>query len=714
MAFSSNILPTEAAYYTLTNASLVNGRLSLQSNGTAEIKIDKTRMYSVTSNILVNVYADRLLNPLTTPVIMYLDIEMATGEIQQVGIYPNQIEDKALSYVISLTDGDYKECTLCIKAYVPCDLLIYEICTEQESDVSTIIDGVKQSLPHVLYDYNETNLTVEQDETSIALIACALQGNTDINGHFLMDFYATEQCDVYLRFYDNEIEELYAPLKYTVTPGHNSIGVPHAYLKRLAGIHTLVVTCQCTNGKLSMYVRGVLFTIDAGHLAEGLIDAGMLIQDITCKHITIGREPEELWAIGIDANELLIKARPFSAEPSTNWTPLYSFGYYAKAAIEFNGTWTKIPKQSAYTIITDEEPYIFAIDDLHNLYVWQGNNEADKMLLDINVQEVHALRGYSSIIYPGQDQGLICAYLKGGKVYIRPYTYFNEKYAWANAYVICEEETEIIDFSIHRLNDYRIGIAYSTENNNYWVISDRTYVNQAIPTEEVETIPNAERCLTSMTTLPLPSNVGTPCTFEDPTLPQKEFYITYELPLGTLIETYEMAERLRQVFAVTLNGKAPEIYDIVIRENQVYIILQEEAAATRDKECEVKVVINNQYFDVFLRTSDNGHGIPACCETITWVIERPITTINVNANESVELAQKVVASELLMKPIIKKRGYTSDSETITPAFIEATFSFVPVIEPIVSSYELPADTQEITPALVEATLECIQTGITPV
>ena len=41
----------------------------------------------------------------------------------------------------------------------------------------------------------------------------------------------------------------------------------------------------------------------------------------------------------------------------------YSFGYYTKAAMEFNGTWTKIPKQSAYTIITDNEPYIFAIDD---------------------------------------------------------------------------------------------------------------------------------------------------------------------------------------------------------------------------------------------------------------------------------------------------------------------------------------------------------------
>ena len=73
MAFSTNILPTEAAYYTLNNASIVNGRLSLQSGGSAEIKIDKTILYSVTSNILVNLHADRLLNPLTTPVIMFLD-----------------------------------------------------------------------------------------------------------------------------------------------------------------------------------------------------------------------------------------------------------------------------------------------------------------------------------------------------------------------------------------------------------------------------------------------------------------------------------------------------------------------------------------------------------------------------------------------------------------------------------------------------------------
>lgn len=715
MAFSTNILPTEAVYYTLNNASIVNGRLSLQSGGSAEIKIDKTILYSVTSNILVNLHADRLLNPLTTPVIMFLDITMATGEIQRIGIYPNQIDDHALSYIISLTDGDYVDCLLCIKAYIPCDLLIYEICTEQENDVSTVIDGVKQSLPHVLYDYNETDMIVEQEETSVALIACSLQGNTDINGHFLMNFYSEENCDVYLRFYDNEIEELYAPLKYTVSPGHNSIGVPHAYLKRLAGMHTLVVTCQCTNGKLSMYTRGILFTIDAGHLAEGLIDIGMNIQDISCKHLSIGREPEELWAVGIDANKVLVKKRLFSVEPSTAWTPMYSFGYYQRVAMEFNGVWTKIPKQAVYTIITDEEPYIFAIDNLHNLYTWVGNDEENKFLLDTEVKNVHAIRGYSSTIYLEQDQGLICAYLKDGKVWIRPYTYFNEKYSWTNAYVICEEDEEIIDFSIHRLNDYRIGIAYSTATNNYWVISDRTYVNQALPMEETDISVYNKRHLTSMT-ISTQNNTGTPCTFEDPTAPQKEFVVTYELPLGTFIEEYEKAEKLREVFKVTLNDKIPETYDIDIRENQVYILLQEEAASTREDECVVKVTVNNGDLDVYLCTSNNGHGIPICIETFTWTIKRPVVTTTVYSNEVTEVKQELVTSSVMMTPIIKKYGYSYDEATITPTLVEVTAecAYEPVIPPTEISFENQPDEATITPSLVEVTAECIQIGIKPI
>lgn len=709
MAYSMNILPKEAAYYTLTNASIVNGRLSLQVGGSAELKIDKTRLSSITSSLLVNLYADRLLNSLTTSVIMYLDIELTNGEIQHVGIYPNQLDDNALSYEISLTDGDYKNCLLYIKAFVPCDLLLYEICPEQESDITTIIDGVKQSLPHVLYDYNESDFSVNQTESVVAMIACALQNNTDVNGHFLMDFYSEEQCDVYLRFYDNEVEELYAPLKYTVAPGHNSIGVPHAYLKRLAGLHTFVVTCQCTNGNLSMYTRGILFTIDAGYLAERLIDAGMNIQDISCKHITLSQEPEELWAIGIDANEVLVKKRSFGTEASTSWTPLYSFNYYKCVAMEFNGTWEKVPKQLAYTIITAEEPHIFAIDDLQDLYVWIGNDEPNKILLDTNVQKVHALRGYSSILYPEQDQGLICLYLKNGKLWIRSYTYLNDMYAWSVAKIICEEDTDIIEFSIHRLNDYRIGIIYSTATDNYWVISDRTYVNQAVPAEEESIDGYFSKKLTSMTN-PTQKFTGTPCTFEIPTEAQQEFTITYELPLAHLIEEYEKVERLKKIFKITLNNVVPEEYDIFFVENVLHIRLKEPAAATRTEECNIKLVIDNSDIDIYLKTSNNGHGVPIESETFSWVIEREIITINASTSETSAIGATINSHNVKMNPIIKNNKRSVEEDSVHPVVTQHTIRMNTIMYSTKKVYE--EATIDVT--LNDVNVVCIQTGVKPI
>lgn len=709
MAYSMNILPKEAAYYTLTNASIVNGRLSLQVGGSAELKIDKTRLSSITSSLLVNLYADRLLNPLTTSVIMYLDIELTNGEIQHVGIYPNQLDDNALSYEISLTDGDYKNCLLYIKAFVPCDLLLYEICPEQENDITTIIDGVKQSLPHVLYDYNESDLIVNQTEFTVAMIACTLQNNTDVNGHFLMDFYSEEQCDVYLRFYDNEVEELYAPLKYTVAPGHNSIGVPHAYLKRLAGLHTFVVTCQCTNGNLSMYTRGILFTIDAGYLAERLIDAGMNIQDISCKHITLSQEPEELWAIGIDANEVLVKKRSFGTEASTSWTPLYSFNHYKCVAMEFNGVWEKVPKQLAYTIITAEEPHIFAIDDLQDLYVWIGNDESNKILLDTNVQKVHALRGYSSILYPEQDQGLICLYLKNGKLWIRSYTYLNDMYTWSVAKIICEEDAAIIEFSIHRLNDYRIGIIYSTATDNYWVISDRTYVNQAVPAEEEFIYGYFSKKLTSMTN-PTQKFTGIPCTFEIPTEAQQEFTITYELPLAHLIEEYEKAKRLKEIFKITLNNVVPEEYDIFFVENVLHIRLKEPAAATRTEECNIKLVIDNSDIDIYLKTSNNGHGVPIESETFSWVIEREIITINASTSETSAIGATINSHNVKMNPIIKNNKRIIEECNVHPVLTQHAIQMNAIIYSTKKTYEEAI----IDVTLNDVNIVCTQTGVKPI
>lgn len=709
MAYSENFLPKEAAYYTLDNATITNGRLSIQAGGSAQLVIDQTRLSAITSTLLFNVYADRLLDPLHTSLIMYLDITLEDGTIEHIAVYPNQLNDSALSFPIELKDGAYTTCLLTIKAYVPCDLLVYEICAEQVSDVTTIIDGVKQSLPHVLYDYNESDFTINQTESIVAMIACSLQGNTDVNGHFLMDFYSEEQCDVYLRFYDNEVEELYTPLKYTVNPGHSSIGVPHAYLKRLAGLHTFVVTCQCTNGNLSMYTRGILFTIDAGYLAERLIDAGMNIQDISCKHITLSQEPEELWAIGIDANEVLVKKRSFGTEASSAWTPLYSFNYYPHVAMEFNGVWEKVPKQLAYTIITAEEPHIFAIDDLQDLYVWIGNDEPNKILLDTNVQDVHALRGYSSIIYPEQDQGLICLYLKEGKLYYRAFTYYNGAYAWSVAKIICEEDAAIIEFSIHRLNDYRIGIIYSTATDNYWVISDRTYVNQAVPAEEEFIYGYFSKKLTSMTN-PTQKFTGIPCTFEIPTEAQQEFTITYELPLAHLIEEYEKAKRLKEIFKITLNNVVPEEYDIFFVENVLHILLKEPAAATRKEECNIKLVVDNSSIDIYLKTSNNGHGVPIKSETFSWVIEREIITTNVSTSETSTIGITINSYNLKMNPIIKNNKRSIEECNVHPALTQHAIQMNEIIYSTKKIYEEAI----IDVTLNDVNIVCTQTGVKPI
>ena len=480
MAYSVNILPKEAAYYTLENASITNGLLTLQPNGTAKIILDKTRLSTITRSILVNVYADKLLNPLSTSVFMFLDIELEDGTIECIGIYPNRINTDVLSFPINLQDGAYKKCELTITANIACDLSVYELCPELESDVSTIIEGVEQSLPHVLYDYNETKLEIFQDEMAIAMIACTLQGNTDVNGHFLIDFYSTEQCDVILRFYDNEIEELYAPLKYTVLPGHNIIGVPHAYLKRLAGIHTFVVTCQCTNGNLEAYPRDILFTIDAGYLAERLIDVGLDIQDIATKQLENNDSPDELWVIGLDANELLVKSRPWGTSSYTAWMPRYSMGAGLLAAIEFDGIWTLRKKEQTYTIITEEDPYIFIVELDNTLVVYKGGDLTTRKVLDTNVTCVSVVRGYKSERFLTQDQGLICAFIKNARPYYVQYVYIAEenKYAWTAPILLCDKDVEYI--YVQRLNDYRIGFLLSTSTDNWWYITDRTYVNQGV------------------------------------------------------------------------------------------------------------------------------------------------------------------------------------------------------------------------------------------
>lgn len=643
MAYSKNILPRDAAYYTLRDANILDGKLTLLAGGSAKITIDKTLLSSITSTLLINIYADILLNPLHTDVIMYLDITLEDGYIEQVAVYPNQLSDNALSFPIKLKDGAYSSCELTIYAKIPCNLLLYEICPEQESDITTIIDGVEQSLPHVLYDYNEWPLTIKQEETEVAMIACYLKDNTDVNGHFLMTFYSTEQCDIYVRFKDNEIEELYAPLKYTVAPGHNSIGIPHAYLKRLAGVHTFIVTCQCTNGILTSDTRDILFTIDAGYLAERLINVGMDICDLSIKQTLNMDNPEEIWAIGLDAGELLVKARPYNTDTTATWLPKYSFGKALGGAIEFDGNWVLRKNKNSYTIETDEEPYIFVVDIEHNLIVYYGNHKETQLCLDTNVSAVSVVRGYKSMWYPNQDQGIVCTYLKENKVYVRRYIYneVTQLYYWSLPTMLLEDE-DISNVYVQRLNDYRLSFSIVGSNSNKILITDRTYVNQAIELQMINAdISIHAPCVTMVQKEDVNTFIGKIVPFQDATVATNVFTIKFNYPLVHREDHLDL-----QYYHVLVNNNEVELEKIVIDGYYLSFITKDMQDHQRYDDSIVVVSFDDYYLQLLYHTQ--YHRIMQNSYTFTLV--RPYNTIKYNLEEPAYLNIKPKIN-LIVNPI---------------------------------------------------------------
>jgi len=502
MAYGSNILKNEAAYYTLQNASITNGILYISAGGFAVTTIDKTTLPAMTSNMLFSAILTDYSNNYSPNIRVIISAkETSSDEWHEVIIYPNGLNEDIFECEFEIFSGEYSDMTVRIEASKNTSFMLWELRPEASDESAQVeIEGVKQALSKLLYDYNTVEFTGSIYETTIALITCKLLQNTDVQGHFLFTFNTTQKCTLTLRFYDNEAEELFSPLFYDLYPGHNSIGVPHAFLHRLAGNHSFFVTAQVNYGTFTVPVRGALFTIDAGYLATREIDLAMDVYDISIRQLKADNGPNEIWAVGIESDILYVQYRPYK-ETNTNvgWTSVGSLGVSRGAAIEFDGNWVLRTNADQYTIETDEEPYIFNIDDNNNLYAYYGINDTEPVLLDTNVSMVKACKGYSSIVYPDQDQGLIVAYIKNNIAYYRRY-YYNSvvgKKLWEDAQAF-SGNWDAID--VHRLNDYRASFTLSNAAENLWKYTDRTYVGQATYPEKdsVEGIYNEEGMFVSL------------------------------------------------------------------------------------------------------------------------------------------------------------------------------------------------------------------------
>ena len=483
MEFGNNILKNESAYYELKNASISNGILTIRPGGSAKCTIDSDYIVRATEYFLVNMIVDPFTdnyNPKAQARIHFVSSDEQS--CYNYSLFPVENNTGVYSQQIKLKAGEYKEFTFEITSKEQIRFLVWELCPEAaDEDIKTVIEGVEQSLPKLLYDYNTWPLYVEQDERTIALITFRLLDHTDLQGHFQLTYVASEATTLTLRFKDNEATELFSPLLYDLHAGRGSVGVPHAYLERLAGIHSLIVTAQVSSGTLAIETRGVLFTIDGGYLAERMLDVGADMQDISIRQLSEDNGPDEIWIVDIEKDEGLVRKRKYDPKATIGFEPVLSLGYAREAAIEFDGKWVLRANSENYTLETGENPWVFWIDKDYYLQAQIGDDESTKVTLERFATCIHTCRGYKSELYPEQDQGIILVFIKNAQAYYVQYQYnkTTQTYRWGDVTELDSSLTDVSYITVNRLNDYRVQITVKHATGVKTYISDRTYVNQA-------------------------------------------------------------------------------------------------------------------------------------------------------------------------------------------------------------------------------------------
>ena len=499
------------------------------------------------------------------------------------------------------------------------------------------LEDIRKSTPKLLFDYNVEDVVVKQTSSIIASITCKILRKTDVQGHFLMNFVATEYCNVILRFMDNDMTELFCPLTYTVQPGHNSIGVPHSYLFRLAGLHSFTVSAQCTSGQLNVPVRGILYTIDSGYLVEKTLNMTSDVLDLSLSQTSIDGI-DEFWTIGIENKVAILKSQLFEAEITSAWKLRYNFSDVKDASIDFNGYWT--PRNNdAYTLITDKWPFVAIVDKESLLKIYTYDEDSAEYVaqqLDTNVKQVSLCKGYSSTIYPEQDQGMVCAYVKNDNtVWYTHYSYNTalKQVIWHEPIHI-DELSDVLHVSVNRTNDYRIGICVTTKNENKWYLTERTYVNQAIRPEKTNVKINHKRSLLYMGPNVEIKTAATPYVLSEncEEIPNI-VYGTYDGPIIFYPDVIQ-----KSLFTVYLNDVKTSNFS-VYNDNagKLGVYINQSMTGIR----KIRVIFNNDNRDAYISKGGIGYGWHAAGYDFTWT---PVVVHRIRNEESFNIRSTAMAN----------------------------------------------------------------------
>lgn len=223
-------------------------------------------------------------------------------------------------------------------------------------------------------------------------------------------------------------------------------------------------------------------------------DATASFGDVAIRQLSGEATPSLAYAICIDSGVANIYERSFPTDLESPWAWNWTPGAAADVAIEFNGEWTINAKTRCYELITEETPYIFFTDTSGTLYVQKWQDEATRIPLAENVEQISSCRAWKSNLDVGVDQGLVIGYLREGGVYYRTYAEQESgALLWEEERQVTELGTGNVTLALFRTNDYRLGFVTENAGQIQYVLSYRTYAGQAMPAEYADVQPRNAR-----------------------------------------------------------------------------------------------------------------------------------------------------------------------------------------------------------------------------
>jgi len=475
MAYGNDLLSHVPADWIVDNASLTSSSITLEAHGTAALKI--ANLDTMPDGLLLVLIAETYGSADKAELL----VEYTDGTVVSHYVPVVDTGNGILKTELLVPEGDFKELQFVVSSTEGLVISEYSLLAPVSEDFTEVIDGVKQEIPKLLYDYNTLEFQIGQEECTISIISMKLSKNADLQGHLQINCTASEDSVVVLRIFDNEIQELYTPIEFTVERGRNSVGVPHSYLKRKIGIHNYVVTAQVKTGTITVETRGVLYTIDGGYMATRIMDVGYELYDLTLKQLPEETKPSEIWAVCIDEGKALVRSRPYNEEVAVAWNPEYIIQDAMMACIEFHGLWILRDAAIGFTLETENVPHVMWIDSTGRLWDQKGPDETTKFLLAEGVSYLSACMGYNYAPEIQYDHGIICSYIKSGIVYYKNLGRSNltGSMLWSAERTIDQFGSNNTLIMSARLNDYRVCIGSNTK----WFVSNRGYVGQSVRPE---------------------------------------------------------------------------------------------------------------------------------------------------------------------------------------------------------------------------------------